>query len=77
MFMVPKSAVIFEFLLRLVAPCVVAYLQSSNHPLVTAMDPGKKMAILALLAALNQPDKKSKEAMKLAEIEVQKIQGGG
>ncbi len=76
MFMVPKSAVILEFLLRIMAPCVVAYVQQSNNPIITAMDPGKKMAILALLAALNQPDKKSKEAMKLAEIEVQKIQGG-
>jgi hypothetical protein len=71
-----KSLAIFDLLARLIAPCVVAYLNSSTAPAITGMDPGKKLAIVSLLTALNAKDDKVKAALKHGEAEVLKIQGG-
>jgi hypothetical protein len=70
-----KMMVIGDLLMRLLAPCAVAFLNSSAAPQITGMDAGKKAALIALLTAVNGDNKKVAEAVKVAETEVKKIQG--
>lgn len=75
MFVGNKELAILGWLLKLLAPCAVAYISSSQHPFLKDMKPAKKMALIALLGALNGNDDQVKNALKQAKVEVLKIQG--
>ena len=75
MFLGDKTLLLMLWALKVVAPCAVAFLKTSNHPAITGMDPGKKDALVSLFAAINGGDYEAKQAMKKAELEVRKIQG--
>lgn len=71
-----KTMAILELALKVVAPCAITFLESSNAPVISNMDPGKKNVLIGLLSAFNSPDSASAKAMKMAEVEIKKIQGG-
>lgn len=76
MFLGNKEAVIIMWALKVLAPCVVAYLKSSQVPMIRDMDSGKKNALISLFSAVNGDDSEAKKAVKAAQEEVKKIQGG-
>lgn len=71
-----KTLAIIDLALKVVAPCAITFLESSNHPAIANMDPGKKNVLIGLLGAINARDSVAAKAMKEAEVEVKKIQGG-
>lgn len=70
-----KTLAIADLAIKLVAPCVVTFLETSNAPVISSMDPGKKNVLIGLLRAFNSSDNMAAKAMKEAEVEVKKIQG--
>lgn len=75
MFADMSTLVIIEMALKVVAPCVVAFLENSRNPVITGMDPGKRGSLIALFSALNSEDSAKKAAIKQAQTEVKKVQG--
>lgn len=70
-----KYMTIVILALRIVGPCVIQYLNNTQEPMIRQMDPGKKMALMGLLEALNTKDWETKKRIEAAEKEVTKIQG--
>lgn len=76
MFMDTKWLTIAAWIVKLLAPLAAQYLKNNNSDLGGLLPNGEKNTLVKLLDAVNGDDRKAKEAIKEAQAQVKKIQGG-
>lgn len=76
MFLGDKSLFVVLWIVRLAAPILARYLKTKGFEVEGLFQNGEKNALIGLLEAVNADDKKAKEAMKHAEVEIKQIQEG-